>query len=844
MSDVKPLLTLLLLLALPGARSRAQGTRADYTRAENLATQTQDTVFRNGVKPRWLLGGNLFWYRIATGPGTTEYVKVDVLAGRREALFDARKLAALLGERLGKTFDPEALPLESVRVEPDGTGFRLRFQAGGRSWTCGLPEAGMLTEDTSPPPGLKPLRGSAVPNRSRRSGEETTLLLVNSTSGDLDLFWLDEQGVRRPYGRLRPGTERRQHTFTGHVWIATDRTGNGVGGFVAGGDGERAVFGTVDEDNPDTEPVAESRPGLQGESPDHRWVAFITNFNLHLREKAGGIVRPLSQDGTLSNAYDAEVHWSPDSTHLVARRVREVRSHIVTWIEAAPPGQIQPAVRSQSYFKPGDPLPKPALRLFEVATGRQTDIDERHYPNPFTEDGDIPVRWSPDGREFQITYNQRGHQVYRILSVNLQGVVRTVVEEMPKTFVDWTAKTWRHWLDSQGELLWMSERDGWCHLWRIDVATGRVKNQVTRGNWVVRSVEKVDESARQVWFFAGGIRSEQDPYHLHFCRVNFDGTGLTVLTEGDGNHRVELSPDRRCFLDTYSRVDAGAVTELRDATDGHRICLLETADTSRLLQGGWTLPERFTAKARDGQTDIHGILIRPSNFDPAKRYPVVEEIYAGPHGAFVPKDFGRLIRQHAIAELGFVVVQIDGMGTSQRSKAFQDISWKNLADSGFPDRRLWMQAAARTRPWMDLTRVGIYGGSAGGQSTLRGLLDHGDFYKVGVADCGCHDNRMDKIWWNEQWLGWPVDDSYRRCSNVEDAHKLTGKLLLIVGEVDTNVDPASTLQVSAALVRAGKDFDLLVMPSANHGAGESPYGSRRRMDFLVRHLHGHEPRWQ
>jgi dipeptidyl aminopeptidase/acylaminoacyl peptidase len=326
--------------------------------------------------------------------------------------------------------------------------------------------------------------------------------------------------------------------------------------------------------------------------------------------------------------------------------------------------------------------------------------------------------------------------------------------------------------------------------------------------------------------------------------VNFDGTGLQVLTEGDGTHKVAFSPDRRWFLDTWSRVDQPPITELRRASDGKRILELERADDSRLRSQGWTVPERFVAPGRDGKTPIYGVLIRPSNFDPSRRYPVVEEIYAGPQGAFAPKEFGRLLRQHAIAELGFIVVQMDGMGTSQRSKAFHDVCWKNLADAGFPDRKAWIRAAAASRAWMDLSRVGLYGGSAGGQNALRGLLDHGDFYSVAVADCGCHDNRMDKIWWNEQWLGWPVDDAYRRSSNVEDAAKLQGHLMLVVGEVDTNVDPASTLQVVNALEKAGKDFDLLVMTGVNHGAAETPYASRRRMDFLVRHLHHREPRWE
>ena len=292
-----------------------------------------------------------------------------------------------------------------------------------------------------------------------------------------------------------------------------------------------------------------------------------------------------------------------------------------------------------------------------------------------------------------------------------------------------------------------------------------------------------------------------------------------------------------------SRVDQPPTHELRRSDDGKLVALLDTAESKALAATGWKTPERFVAKGRDGVTDIHGVILRPSNFDPARKYPVIENIYAGPHAAFAPKEFrAGFGGMSELAELGFIVVQLDGMGTSHRSKKFHDVAWKNLADSGFADRKLWIKAAAAKHPEMDLSRVGIYGGSAGGQSSMRGMLDHGDFYKVCVSDCGCHDNRMDKIWWNELWMGWPVDESYRRSSNVEDAHKLTGKLMLVVGEVDHNVDPASTMQVVNALIKADKDFDLVVFPGANHGIGESPYGQRRRMDFFVRHLLGVEPR--
>jgi dipeptidyl aminopeptidase/acylaminoacyl peptidase len=354
----------------------------------------------------------------------------------------------------------------------------------------------------------------------------------------------------------------------------------------------------------------------------------------------------------------------------------------------------------------------------------------------------------------------------------------------------------------------------------------------------VQRVIHVDEGKRQVWFAAGGVRAGQDPYYTHFCRVNFDGSGFVVLTEGEGTHKIRWSPGDPYFIDSFSRVDLRPVTELRSSKSGKLVCKLEEADASEVLaerNGRW--PARFAAKGRDGSTDIYGIILLPHNFDPSKKYPVVEQVYAGPQDFYVPKSFrpgyGKM---QQIADRGMIVVQADGMGTSGRSKAFHDVCWKNLKDAGFADRIAWIKAAAAAHPQMDLSRVGIYGGSAGGQNALAALLWHHDFYKVAVADCGCHDNRMDKIWWNEQWMGWPVDKSYEESSNVVNAHLLEGKLMLLVGEMDDNVDPASTMQVVNALEKANKDFELVVVTGTHHGSAETPYGSRRRMDFLCRNL--------
>jgi dipeptidyl aminopeptidase/acylaminoacyl peptidase len=576
------------------------------------------------------------------------------------------------------------------------------------------------------------------------------------------------------------------------------------------------------------------------DSPDGRFTTFIRNHNLYLREKAGGAETALSFDGSPAHAYEPRVFWSPDSKKLVALRTRKGDTRQVHIIASSPRDQLQPKLEAYDYLKPGDQVDITTPHLFDAGSRQQLAIPGDLFANPWSIDG---IRWAPDSSRFTFLYNERGHQVLRLIAVDgATGQPRVLIEERSATFIDYAHKTYVQFLDTTGEILWMSERDGWNHLYLFDAATGALKNQVTKGPWLVRGVDRIDQKNRTVFFEAGGLHPNQDPYHIHYARVNLDGTNLVALTEGDGTHAIAASPDHAYFIDTYSRIDAPPVTELRSMTDGALITVLERADHAALLSAGWRPPERHVAKGRDGHTDIYGVIFRPSAFDPARKYPVIEQIYAGPQGQFVPKSFAPVHGPQALAELGFIVVQIDGMGTNWRSKAFHDVCWRNLADAGFPDRILWMKSAAQNaEPAMDLTRVGVYGGSAGGQNALGALLFHGDFYKAAAADCGCHDNRMDKIWWNEAWMGYPVGPHYAASSNVTHAHRLTGKLLLTVGELDRNVDPASTMQVVDALIRANKEFELVVFPGAGHGAGGSPYGRRRLRDFFVRHLLRTEP---
>ncbi|MGD1009511.1 MAG: DPP IV N-terminal domain-containing protein [Candidatus Aminicenantales bacterium] len=576
-------------------------------------------------------------------------------------------------------------------------------------------------------------------------------------------------------------------------------------------------------------------------SPDGKREAFIRNYNVWVRskdkDKKDEIA--LSLDGSEGNAYAlGSIRWAPDSRKLAAYRVRPGYKRTVQYVESSPEDQVQPKAFTIVYAKPGDALDVAQPVVFDAVAKTRVDVDNDLFPNAF-ELSDIA--WWKDGRGLTFEYNQRGHQVYRIIEVDpVSGKARALVSEEPKTFFCYSGKKYRYDAADGREIVWMSERDGWNHLYLYDGATGAVKNQITKGPWVVRGVDKVDEEKRQIYFRASGMVPGEDPYFAYPYRINFDGTGLTPLANGGANHAVIYSADAKFFVDTFSRVDIPPVCVLRRASDGKALLEVEKADIAGLVKAGWRPPEVFTAKGRDGRTDIWGIIFRPMNFDKSKKYPVIENIYAGPQDSFVPKSFMPYNGMMSLAELGFIVVQIDGMGTSNRSKAFHDVCWKDLGDAGFPDRILWHKAVAAKYPSYDISRVGIYGTSAGGQSAMGAVLFHPDFYKVSVASCGCHDNRMDKIWWNEQWMGWPLGPDYAASSNVDNAWRLRGKLLLFVGELDTNVDPSSTMQVVNALIKANKSFGLLVLPGQNHTGG-GDYGERVRRDFFVHNLLGVEP---
>lgn len=581
--------------------------------------------------------------------------------------------------------------------------------------------------------------------------------------------------------------------------------------------------------------VDDEKEGSPVTSPDGKWTAFIKNDNVYVREVATGKEKQLSQDGTLSNYYSSYIQWSPDSKSVVSCRIRPVEKRYVYYVESSPADQAQPKLHKQEYAKPGDELRFKVPCIFEVESGRRLIPSTELFSHQYELSGPM---WNADSKAITFEYNERGHKVYRVLEMSaVDGSVRTLIEEKEEKYVNYP-RIYRNYLSDGKRIIWSSERDNYNHLYLYDRATGKPLNQITKGEWYVRGVQHVDEANEVIYFSANGMKKGEDPYLIHYYKINFDGSNLVELTPEEGMHQCWYSSDYKYLVDVYSKVDQAPIAVLRDAKNGKIRMQLDKADISALLANGWKAPEVFSAKGRDGKTDMWGVIYRPSNFDPSKKYPVIEYIYSGPGDQYVPKTFSSYNWwMTSLAELGFIVVQVDGMTTSFRSKEFEEVCYKNLKDAGLPDHIAWIKAAAQKYPYMDIDRVGIFGCSAGGQESTGAVLFHPEFYKAAYSACGCHDNRMDKIWWNELWMGYPVDESYSACSNVDNAHLLSRPLMLVVGELDDNVDPASTMQVANALIKANKDFELVVIPGAHHTMGED-FGEHKRYDFFVRHLMG------
>jgi dipeptidyl-peptidase-4 len=600
-------------------------------------------------------------------------------------------------------------------------------------------------------------------------------------------------------------------------------------------------------------------------SPDKKKLAFVRDYNLWVRDVASGNETQLTTDGVKDYSYaldnagwirgdDPILLWSPDSRKIATFK-QDQRNVGEMYLVETKVGH--PALQAWKYPLPGDDVVSMIERVIIDVDGpklirlqmppdqhRSTLCDHVVCRGSTWED----VEWSPDSTKLAFVSTSRDHkqETLRIADA-ATGAVRDVFEERVGTQYEsgQGSVNWRY-LPASNEVIWYSERDNWGHLYLYDLGTGKLKNQITQGEFVVTELLRVDEKARTLYFLADG-GEKGNPYYTHFYSIGFDGSGLKLLTPEDSNHDVALSASGRYFVDTYSKPDAPPVSLLRDS-NGKTLATLEKADISKLVAAGWKPPELITVKGRDGTTDLYGLLFKPTALDPGKKYPIVNRIYPGPQGGSVGSWSFSAARgdTQALAELGFIVVEIEGMGNPDRSKKFHDAYYGNMGDNTLPDQVAGMKQLAQRYPWIDLDKAGIYGHSGGGYATADAMFRYPDFFKVGISEAGNHDNGEYEDDWGERYQGLlerrpDGGTSYDDQANQNIARNLKGHLLLAHGTLDDNVPPYNTLLVVDALIKANKDFDLLLLPNRRHGFGDEPYMVRRRWDYFVRYLMGAEP---
>ncbi len=600
-------------------------------------------------------------------------------------------------------------------------------------------------------------------------------------------------------------------------------------------------------------------------SPDGKRVAFIRDYNLWVREAATGKETQLTTDGVKDFGYatnnagwsksDSPVlAWSPDSKKIATFQ-HDGRGVGEMYLVNTQVGH--PKLEAWKYPLPGDQKIFMIERvIIEVDAAKVVRLKMPADPHRSTLCDHVvcggvwaDVQWSADGKQLAFVSSSRDHKEAKLRVADAAtGAVRDVLEEKVATFFESGngRVNWRY-LSASNEILWFSERDNWGQLYLYDAQTGKLKNQITTGDGNVTQLLRVDERNRLLYFLGVGKEKGRDPYFRHFYRIGFDGKGLKLLSPEDADHDISLSPSGQFFVDGYSKPDVPPVAVLRD-WEGKQLLTLEKADISRLLATGWKPPQPITVKARDGATDLYGLMFVPTKFDPIKKYPIINNIYPGPQtGSVRGRNFSaERGDQQALAELGFVVIQVDGMGTPWRSKKFHEFWYGEMGDNTLPDQVTAMKQLAQRHAWIDIDRAGMYGHSGGGNATAAAMFQYPDFFKVGVAQAGNHDNREYEDDWAEKWQGLLKRNedgttNYDNQANQLIAKNLKGKLLLAHGTLDNNVPPYSTLLVVNELIKANKDFDLILFPNRAHGFGNEPYMVRRRWDYFVKHLLGAEP---
>jgi dipeptidyl aminopeptidase/acylaminoacyl peptidase len=773
----------------------------DYSRAEQmLHWNVEPLVTGDAVNPQWLADGNRFWYRNKTSTGH-QFVLVDPIRNTRGPLFDHYRMAAAMGLAADTSFIPDKLPFDSFRFVRDETAIevianRKKFQCDLRAYTCTVTR--VEEGETNPPAGGGGPRGAGGGGR-----------FVESPDGQQEAFVIDHNLYVRPTG----GGDTTQLTTDGEEYWAY--------GF------------------------NEPRP-----------------FQLMQGGRALTNRRP-------------NLVWSPDSRRIVVQRRDERNVEHMHYISFTPQ---RPRHFSQPYALPGDSvIPYPGFHVLTLDTDIATDgqggqdgpsadgqltpmvrvvsnVAPRVEPTPHQlsfGNSAVDSTWALTSDKLYVTYFTRGSKSVHLAEIDANtGEHRVIVSDSSKTFVETSQRNPSSWWvsDNTDDVLWWSERDGWAHIYRYD-KWGNLKNQVTSGPWAVGYITRVDEDNQQIFFTAQGREPGHHIYYPHHYRVNFDGSGLTLVSPERGFHKISWSPSGRFFVDQYSRIDIAPVTVLRDAA-GRIIRTLEEADISQLTAMGWKPPTLFSVKARDGVTDLYGLMFTPADLDSTKKYPVVEHIYPGPQVGSVRNwafDAGRRHDPQSLAELGFIVVAVDHLGTPWRSKSFHDHYYGNFIDNGIPDHVTAVKQLAARYPFMDIDRVGIFGKSGGGFASTAAIFRFPDFYKVAVSGAGNHNNASYNIGWAEKYQGLMERDTLRGTDNFEAhanktyAANLEGKLLLVHGDMDDNVHHANTIQVVDALIKANRDFDLIVAPDFGHGIDVEPYLLRRRWDYFVRHLMGVEP---
>ena len=604
------------------------------------------------------------------------------------------------------------------------------------------------------------------------------------------------------------------------------------------------------------EELKEEQNPFEAKSPDGKWIAYNKDYNLFIKSIESNKEFQLSSEGERGYEYatwygwfdkmegeNSErpkrfiVNWSEDSKWIATSIVDTRNAEKMYMLDHS----IDSLYKSKllSYYR-GSPGDTTMVKVTPVFYNIETKKEVKTNLPTLTHINSVTIEWLKQSGEILAEYLERGYKKEVLKHINLNnGKEQTLIEETSNTNID---NFWFGQLQEKQKIIFLSERTGWRQLYMIDLETKK-RSALTTGEYYINSVLHTDEDKEEIYFIASGKEPDSNPYYQKLYRVNFEGE-ITLLTPENTHHTIDFSKDSKYFSDNYSTINIPTRTVLRNSRNGKILTELTIADTSDAQSKGWQSPEIFELTAKDKKTTIYGALWKPTNFDSSKSYPIIDATYTGPHTQVFPKSFDLSFNNQSLAEFGFIVMNIDGLGTSGRSKEFHDHSYKNIGNN-LEDHVLAIKYLGQKYSWINASKVGVFGHSAGGYDTGRALLAYPDVYKVGVASSADHDFRMEKAWWPEMYQGWPVDETYEQMSNITNAKNLKGKLLLVHGGIDDNVNPSATFKLAEALVNADKEFDLIIFPSQRHGyVGKArKYFIKKRWNYFVEHLQNAKPIW-